>query len=310
MDTTTEIRLADHEILACPNCTQDALALVANGEAIECVSCRNSFPVQNGIPDFRFIEERYRNDDVRIDDQFDPNHPSIVIDKIGFKHVMAQRLARRVQDLRRELGEIRLLDIGMYMAGGGGLKPFINHIEPDIDLYVGIEASEYEMLETSRRPDKIKVFRGYGEYLPLQQGLFNFVISIATFDHLFDPDRCLEEIKRVSAPGALLYIQLNNDGSWFKRLFKSTAERCRERARYAHNNFWTPGQFRRLLAEHDFEIEQSSCYRYNPVFDKLDLAAALPRTIQAGVSRATDSIGNVLLRDRGGNFAVTCRAPR
>lgn len=309
MDTLAQTRLADGDLLACPSCTRQALRLSVGGETVECASCGTTFPVQNGVPDFRYIEERYRSDEFRIDDEFDPNHPSIVIEKIGFKDVMAQRLARRVQRLRRELGEIRLLDIGMYMAGGGGLKPFLKHIEPDIDLYVGIEASDYEMLNGSGRPDKIKIFRGYGEYLPVRDGLFNVVVSIATFDHLFDPDRCLEEIKRVSAPGALLYIQLNNDGSWFKRLLKASAERHREQARYAHNNFWTPSQFRRLLADHGFEITESLGYRYNPILDNPRFYTKIPNGIQTVMTRIADTMGNGLVPDLGGNFAITCRAP-
>ncbi|CAN0589871.1 unnamed protein product [Laminaria digitata] len=166
------------------------------------------------------------------------------------------------------------------------------------------------MQSTQDNSSKIKVMRSFGEYLPLRKDQFNLVVSIASMDHLFDADRCLTEIRRVSRPGAVFYTQLNNDGAWFKRLFPASAERRRQIASEWHNYFWTGASYQRLLKQHDFEIISASSYRYNPIFDNSRYAAAIPKWAQRGISRTMDEVGNVLLPGLGGNFAVTCRAPR
>jgi SAM-dependent methyltransferase len=202
-----------------------------------------------------------------------------------------------------------ILDVGMFMADGGGMKPFFRSLEDEIDLYVGIDPSPHEMYRNENRAENIRLMRSYGEYLPLRADSFNFVVSIASMDHLFDADRCLREIRRVMKPGGIFYTQLNNDGAWFKRMFPAAADRRRKIASEWHNYFWTRGQYRKLLTDHGFEILHTSCYRYNPVFDNSRYAAALPRPVQRGLSQLSDVVGNVVLPGLGGNFTVTCRAP-
>lgn len=297
----------DDDLMACPVCHHETLNREA-GEMV-CGGCATAFRIDRGIIDFRYVEEKYRDGELRIDDDFEAPDPDALVEKKGAADIMVERLSGRVRRLKEEFGELNLLDVGMFMAGGSGMKPFFKDIESDIDLYVGIDPSPHEMFSGEIRPNHIKLMRSFGEYLPLRGDRFNFVVSIASMDHLFDADRCLREIRRIMSPGGVFYTQLNNDGAWFKRLFPAVADRRRELASEWHNYFWTLSQYQRLLKDHGFEILDKRCYRYNPVFDNSKYIAALPLSMQRGVSRVIDRIGDVALPGLGGNFAIACRLP-
>lgn len=308
--TTSELiapAATDDDLMACPVCHHDTLNQGA--DELVCAGCNLAFRIDRGIVDFRHVDEKYRAGELRVDDEFEAPDPDALVEKKGAADVMVQRLSARVRRLKNEFGHLNLLDVGMFMGEGGGMKPFFKPIEKDIDLYVGIDPSPHEMYSHTERPDNIRLMRSYGEYLPLRGNRFNFVVSIASMDHLFDADRCLREIRRVMTPGGIFYTQLNNDGAWFKRMFPVAADRRREAASEWHNYFWTLSQYQRQLKEHGFEILDKRCYRYNPVFDNSKIAASLPLPLQSGVSRIMDGIGNVALPGLGGNFAVACRLP-
>lgn len=299
--------LLDGDLVACPVCHRDAFE--SRADTLICTGCATEFKIDRGIADFRYVDEKYRAGDLRVDDEFEAPDPDALVRKKGAADVMVTRLTQQVRELKAEFGQLNLLDVGMFMAEGGGMKPFFKPIENDIDLYVGIDPSPHEMYSNETRSNNIKLMRSFGEYLPLRGDQFNFVVSIASMDHLFDADRCLNEIRRVMRPGGIFYTQLNNDGAWFKRMFPAAAEKRRVIASEWHNYFWTAAQYRRLLAKHGFEVLNTRCYRYNPIFDNSRIAAALPGPVQSGISRAFDVIGDVALPDLGGNFAITSRLP-
>lgn len=298
---------SDDALMACPVCHHETLNHGA--DELICGGCDMSYRIDRGIVDFRHVDEEYRKGELRVDDEFEAPDPDALVEKKGAADVMVQRLSDRVRRLKAEFGHLNLLDVGMFMAEGGGMKPFFKPIEDDVDLYVGIDPSPHEMFSDAERPDNIRLMRSYGEYLPLRGNQFNFVVSIASMDHLFDADRCLREIRRVMTPGGVFYTQLNNDGAWFKRMFPAAADRRREAASEWHNYFWTLSQYQQLLKDHGFEILDKSCYRYNPMFDNSKIAASLPLPVQSGVSRIMDVIGDVALPGLGGNFAIACRLP-
>lgn len=299
--------VADDDLMACPVCHHETLEHRADD--LVCGACSRSFEIDRGIVNFCYVDDEYRSGDTLVDDGFEAPDPDALVEKKAAADVMVQRLISRVRSLKNEFGEMNLLDVGMFMADGGGMKPFFKTIEDEIDLYVGIDPSPHELYSNADRPANIRPMRSFGEYLPLRNDRFNFVVSIASMDHLFDADRCLREIRRVMAPGGVFYTQLNNDGAWFKRMLPAMADRRREAASRWHNYFWTLSQYQTLLQNHGFEILDKGCYRYNPVFDNSRIATALPRTVQSGISRMVDSIGDVVLPGLGGNFAIACRLP-
>jgi SAM-dependent methyltransferase len=298
---------ADDGLMACPVCHHENLR--EGPDNLVCAGCNMSFRIDRGIVDFRHVDESYRSGALRVDDGFEAPDPDALVEKKGAADVMVLRLSDRVRRLKKQFGELNLLDVGMFMGDGGGMKPFFKPVEKDIDLYVGIDPSPHEMYSDAERPENIRLMRSYGEYLPLRGNRFNFVVSIASMDHLFDADRCLKEIRRVMTPGGVFYTQLNNDGAWFKRMFPAAADRRREAASEWHNYFWTLSQYQQLLKEHGFEILDKSCYRYNPMFDNSRIAASLPLPLQSGMSRIVDRIGDIVLPGLGGNFAIACRLP-
>lgn len=299
---------ADLDLFACPACKHETLTLDHSSNLI-CAGCGAVFPQNDGIVDFRYLEEKFKNIDARVEEDFDdPDAPSdVLIQKQGSTRIMVSRLEKRIRSLHRERGPLRVLDVGMFMANADGIRPFLRGIEPCIETYVGIDPSPDKPTTQQKKDGKIQILRSYGEYLPIRANKFDLVVSVATFDHLFDVDKCLSEIKRVMSSDGLLYITLNNDGSWFKRMFKKTAGQRRELARRWHNYFWTAPQFRNLLSDHGFQIVDARGYRYNPFFDNAGVGKALNGNVKLGACMISDVIGNAIAQDFGGNFAIVCR---
>ena len=172
---------------------------------------------------------------------------------------------------------------------------------------MGVDPSPDAPIALHQNNNTVRIVRAYGEYLPIRANMFNLVLSIGTFDHLFDADRCLSEIRRVITPDGLLYIVLNNEGSWFKRIFKKTAAQRQELAKRWHNYFWTAPQFRDLIVEHGFQVTDTFGYRYNPFFDNFGVGKAIDERVKFAACKLCDVFGNAIARDLGGNFAVACR---
>lgn len=302
------MRKSDLDLFACPSCKSESLTQGVSG-ACYCAKCDREFPQTDGIFDFRYLDKQYENIELRVEDEYDvSNAPADRFTrKQGSARIMANRLEKRIHAFGRQCDSFSVLDIGMFMANANGFRPFLSSVEPIIKTYVGIDPSPDIPANPSDIDEKINILRAYGEYLPVAANKFDLVVSIATFDHLFDADRCLSEIKRVIASDGLLYIVLNNEGSWFKRAFKNTAAHRQQLARRWHNYFWTAPEFRGLLAEHGFQVTDMHGYRFNPFFDNFNFGKAINENVKYAACVLSDTIGNAVAQDFGGNFAVVCR---
>ena len=300
----------DLGLYACPACKHEDMTIGADGKKVVCSGCLMEYPVKPDYPDFRYMEANYRSGEINIDDEHE--HPEGLraseIRKFGSTYIMTRKLKNRISHLRKTRGKLRVLDIGMFFYGEGAYKPFIRGIEEHIELYVGIDASEYELGRPANGNENEHAIRAYGEYLPLRADQFDLVISVATFDHMFAPDLCLNEIKRVMAPEGSLFITLSNKGAWFKQMLSSYAAKRQEAARQHHNFFWTSSEFRQLLNDQGFQVSEYTGHRFFPVFDNMRPPHLIPNFIQVPVCGMIDLLGNSMFPDLGGTFAVLCRS--
>lgn len=299
---------SDHPaILACPLCHATPLVIE---DGARCPECDERFPEKNGRPDFRYIPEEFRTqEDVRVDIDYEPADPSFRNRIYGGARLACKELLGTLATLHEELGALHVLDIGIHLFGAGGFKPYTAEADALIGHYVAIDPSTWYLPPVDEHYEGRDFFLAFGEHMPVRGDHFDAVVSTATFDHLFDPDRCLDEILRVLRPGGRFIVQLNNDRSWFKRVFKRTAARLKIESAKEHNNFWTPQSMAAQLEAKGFRIESARCYRYLPSFDSAPVGKRLPYGLHLGLCHVADTLGRILMPRGGGNFTIVARSP-
>jgi SAM-dependent methyltransferase len=86
-------------------------------------------------------------------------------------------------------------------------KGFFKNCHPN---YIGIDLS-YTVLK--KYFYQKKCIQADIERIPLKDGKVSFVFSIATLEHLPNPENCLKEIHRILAPGGIIFLH----PAWFCR---------------------------------------------------------------------------------------------
>lgn len=201
------ITQAMFEMLACPSCSAEELALhkesfdlkkgsIETGK-LECASCGSSFEIAHGVPNLvpagSLVGEVW---DVWKDHLhgFDARQQEYI------DH-LSERQAERWREKLRAFSSFMdphpgpLLDIG---CGTGSLR---HALDTESIAYVGIDplptpnASEFHYA------------RAVAEALPFRAGTFSSVVIRSALDHLCELDRFFSEVKRVLTPEGHLYVE-------------------------------------------------------------------------------------------------------
>jgi ubiquinone/menaquinone biosynthesis C-methylase UbiE len=89
------------------------------------------------------------------------------------------------------------------------------------------------------------------EELPYGDGEFDVVLSFDLFEHIARIDRHVAEVRRVLKPGCHYLFQTPN--KWSNAIFETLSHKTLKWRR-VHPSLHTPGQLRRRLAKHGFEV--------------------------------------------------------
>jgi SAM-dependent methyltransferase len=141
------------------------------------------------------------------------------------KYAIRAPLARWLQEEGRLAAERepppRLLDVGC------GLKPYLPFFEQNVSEYVGLDVGS-----------PVADLEGFAEEIPAPDGSFDLVLCTQTLEHVNDPGRVVQELRRVAAPGGRVlasthgvhYYHPNPDDFWrwthagLERLFRENAD--------------------------------------------------------------------------------------
>lgn len=123
-------------------------------------------------------------------------------------------IAPAVQELQRELGDelrsqiprhARVLEVG---SGGGQLATDIVRSRPDV-TYLGVDLSSEQVARARGRArglDTLAFKEGSALALPVEDGQYDVVLSVASIKHWPDPALGLRECVRALRPGGHLFI--------------------------------------------------------------------------------------------------------
>ncbi len=143
-------------------------------------------------------------------------------------------------------GRRRLLDIG---TGNGYLL--------DVAAEFGFECNGVELSPSAARKASErfpgKIFTGTLEHAAYADGTFDVIAMTDVIEHLSQPNTFLDEVRRIAAPNALLFI-ITPDAASPSRILLG---RHWFQYKYEHVIYYTPASLAMLLSRHGFDTRLS-----------------------------------------------------
>jgi len=112
----------------------------------------------------------------------------------------------------------------------------------------GIDPSK-NMLEMARNSGS-KVAIARGEQIPFRDGVFDYVLLMVTICFVDDPNRVIEESRRVITDGGMIVIGIIDRDSWLGRLYLAKKDKSKF---YRKARFFSVGEVIELLNGNGFK---------------------------------------------------------
>lgn len=187
--------------LGCPRCSS---AIVPRAAEFSCASesCGLSFPVVDGVPVlidesaslFSFSDFVSRRETTfRSTDRLLKTAFSKVMPRIGVNVAARQNYMKFAQLLTARASRPRVLVIGGGIVGKG------------MEEFVQNDAIELVESDVALAPRTMLVADAHN--IPFQDGTFDAVIAQAVLEHVLDPVRCVEEMRRVLKADGLIFAE-------------------------------------------------------------------------------------------------------
>ncbi len=129
-----------------------------------------------------------------------------------------------------------LLEIGF--GNGAHISQLVEQIQPG--RYVGVELSD-TMLQAAERANKqaihlghVQLLKGNANDLPFDPDTFSKVLTINTIYFWEDPDRILQQVKQVLAPGGSFVVAFNSKEALGRRPFVAEKFRLYDQVEVVH----------------------------------------------------------------------------
>ena len=163
-------------------------------------------------------------------------------DYLGERWLLERLVARRLAEIETRVpGRGRLLDVGcatgvlVEAAKARGWET------------VGVDVSVFAAAQCHARGLDVRVGDLGGVDLPPDH--FDVAVLDDTIEHLPDPGRALDEIRRVLRPGGLVTLNTPNHGGWLRWAMGRNWFHCKPPE---HLYYFSPLTLRALLAKHRF----------------------------------------------------------
>jgi SAM-dependent methyltransferase len=180
--------------------------------------------------------------------EFEEGYWGVVRDPDGKERDLAKERGKKLEDLESELAFVNRLPPGRILDVGCGLGYFLSGVDPRWQRF-GVEISDYAA-EKAREYGTI--FHGELRRAKYEDRSFDVVTLYHVIEHMEDPERELEEIKRVLRPGGFLVVGTPNFDSACARRF---GEKFRMLHDWTHISLFSAESLRRLLEDHGFVVE-------------------------------------------------------
>lgn len=163
---------------------------------------------------------------------------------------------------------------------------------------VGVDPIPFPTWDELRSRANVQLMSGvFGESLPFADGEFDAVVCLSALLYFQDPDRGLEEMRRVLKPGGRLIVRTVNRLNFY-------TTRTGKRLDPASRQLYSPCELRALVEKHGFQVDHAFTHGFWPPawtdFWWYLQCVWLPHWFQALLSALTP-------RNRRVNSTVVCR---
>lgn len=137
----------------------------------------------------------------------------------------------------------RVLDIG---CDAGGVLQEVSEalgLEP-----YGVEPNREAVAFAKRKMPGARVFEGYFEETPFEEGSFGLIILTQTLNHLLSPTEALRKVRRLLDPGGLAFVEV------FNVMATASWTNMSDHAKVDHPYMFGVKTFRALLAKVGLEV--------------------------------------------------------
>jgi ubiquinone/menaquinone biosynthesis C-methylase UbiE len=147
----------------------------------------------------------------------------------------------------------RVLDWG---CGWGQMTDLLARRGIDVEAFdVNPAVSEPTRRALENFPPHTALISGDERTLPYPDGGFDAVLSCGVLEHVVDPDRSLDELRRVLRPGGRLFVyKLPNRYSYLEKIAKVTG--LYYHGRLEHDRLYTPFSARDIVERHGFVVTE------------------------------------------------------
>ncbi|HDY65708.1 MAG TPA: class I SAM-dependent methyltransferase [Phycisphaerae bacterium] len=197
--------------------------------------------------------------------KYSHENKQVVIESIRKTHIPTSRFEAAVKFFPRYFQGGNILELG---AGNGNVSKKLLEIDTRISSYtVGdISLPRLEGMAKNLKDDRISILELDAENIPEDKyGQYDAIIMIALIEHLVDPLRAMQAIRRLLKPGGFVYIDTPNIAKYTRRIklllgrFPSTASKNEGLTTYSnepvylhdegHLHYYTYRSLSRMLIE-------------------------------------------------------------
>ena len=273
-------------------------------------------PIINNMPDNEFSSEI----------QLDYTQPEPLSYTNSYKKFKSRRTYKRkkvVENIFNSLGPLKVLDIG----GGDPLRTnasYLGLIKEYIEIYYCLDPSDLAWLSVSSQEKinklkesvnpEIRFIKGIAEEVPLEDEGFDLILMMSSLDHCTNAMKVLEVCFRLLKPNGMIFIDLTNHSSIYKRLerkfFPEKAKKRRLESNKEHNFYFNPNELKRMLIKNGFFKIEKQTFQFLPeqvsfLLSKYKMGWILPYWLL----KIIDVILSYLFRDSGGLMHITGKKP-
>jgi ubiquinone/menaquinone biosynthesis C-methylase UbiE len=250
-----ELREIMYDYFVCPDCHLDLVADegtkergYTNNGLLSCVSCTSRFPVREGIPSF--LSEKTR----------ELEHEGVAVDLDNAVALFRReidpeiRSSGRLFDQDVKSTDASFLDVGcgigrhlLVLRNNGSQNMLGFDVMPEL---VSIARNDYDLSN---------VFVANASRIPIRSESIDICLLYNVIEHCSDPEKVLEEIRRVLKKDGTLYMDVPNARSMGDRIFRWGGITIYGKT--SHIQTFTLKKFRKLLQNSGFEIAERKTAR-------------------------------------------------
>lgn len=139
----------------------------------------------------------------------DDVHEEFYASRNPFVSYMHNRRIAVICDLIEREAATRVLEVG---CGDGFVLEALSE-KTDAEL-TGIELSETRLARARRRAPGARLVLGDARQLPFASDAFDLVICTEVLEHIPEPERAINEIRRVTRVGGIAVVTVPNETNW------------------------------------------------------------------------------------------------